>query len=329
MNYSLLLKQVKKNKITAEQLIYLLQKDENAMNAYEDDVFAHDFLGDLHGWSTKQIIHDYYHQGLVQNFGENSVSVDELSPMITEVDLHPYEQNLFYQTIQWPTVRLGEWAFDWGVFPAYQLFLLGDVTVDENQAFAEKTPLGFSRKPFLYPCLLKADSIWMSVTPFEIETMSHVIKEAFGNVLTLGCGMGYVAFMMSEKKEVKSITIVEKDQHVLSMFEQHILPQFPHRHKINLIHQDAFDYLNKEVASTTFDMVFVDIYQTVDDGLPLYLKLKKIEARMSHTKPWFYWLEESMLALIRRQWIERRNFDLIEKGLNKEALLNALIRQLL
>ena len=209
------------------------------------------------------------------------------------------------------------------------MFLLGDVTVDENQAFAEKTPLGFSRKPFLYPCLLKADSIWMSVTPFEIETMSHVIKEAFGNVLTLGCGMGYVAFMMSEKKEVKSITIVEKDQHVLSMFEQHILPQFPHRHKINLIHQDAFDYLNKEVASTTFDMVFVDIYQTVDDGLPLYLKLKKIEARMSHTKPWFYWLEESMLALIRRQWIERRNFDLIEKGLNKEALLNALIRQLL
>jgi hypothetical protein len=214
------------------------------------------------------------------------------------------------------------------VYPAYQLFLRGDVQVDDKNAYEEITPLGFSRQPFLYPCLLKQDSIWMSVTPFEIETMKNTIRIAKGNVLTLGCGMGYVALMMSQKADVRSVTIVEKDLVVLTMFEQHILPQIPHRHKIKLIHQDAFDYLGNTFNLDNVEMVFVDIYQTVEDGLPLYLKFKKIEANTNSHITWTYWLEASMLAMIRREYIVHQTISPL-KNITMNDLSNRSINQAL
>ena len=61
----------------------------------------------------------------------------------------------------------------------------------------------------MFPAILENDRIWMTVTPNEIETMKEPVDQAFGNVLTFGFGLGYYAYMISEKEEVTSITVVE------------------------------------------------------------------------------------------------------------------------
>jgi hypothetical protein len=45
--------------------------------------------------------------------------------------------------------------------------------------------------------------------------------------------------------------------------------------------------------------MFVDIYRTAQDGLPLYTAFKKLENKFKGMK-WHYWLENSILGLFRR-----------------------------
>ena len=73
----------------------------------------------------------------------------------------------------------------------------------------------------------------MSISPNEVFTMDQPIKKAKGKVLTLGCGMGYFAYMVSLKEDVESITIVELEQSVINLFEIYLLPQFENKDKIN------------------------------------------------------------------------------------------------
>lgn len=139
----------------------------------------------------------------------------------------------------------------------------------------------------------------MSVTPFEIETMKNPIEKAQGSVLTLGCGMGYFAFMTSQKECVSKVTIIEKDPFVIQLFQKEILSYFPHKEKIEIVFADGIDYLQHKNIEC-YDLVFIDIYQTVDDGLPIYESLKKIESSLRPKQPWFYWLENSMKAMMKR-----------------------------
>jgi len=71
---------------------------------------------------------------------------------------------------------------------------------------------------------------------------------------------------------------------------------FPHQNKITMVHQDAFEFLNQRVQA---DHMFVDIYRTAQDGLPLYASFKKLENKFQGMK-WHYWLENSILGLFRR-----------------------------
>ena len=75
----------------------------------------------------------------------------------------------------------------------------------------------------------------MTITPNEIETMKEPVDEAFGHVLTFGLGLGYYAYMVSEKENVESITIVETNEDVIDLFNKYILPQFKNAHKIKII----------------------------------------------------------------------------------------------
>ena len=43
----------------------------------------------------------------------------------------------------------------------------------------------------------------MSLKPNEIETMEQPIENANGNILVYGLGLGYFAFMASQKNSVK------------------------------------------------------------------------------------------------------------------------------
>lgn len=155
-----------------------------------------------------------------------------------------------------------------------------------------------------YPAIVQTSikSTWMSVTPNEVYTMAGAISNANGKVLTLGCGMGYFAYMASLKDEVESVTIVEIEQDVIDLFEKHILPQFQHKDKITIIKADAVEYM-KTLADGEFDYCFADIWIGIEDIAP-YFSIKEIGRKLRKTKI-DYWIEESFaIYLSQLVWIE-------------------------
>ena len=155
--------------------------------------------------------------------------------------------------------------------------------------------IGYFKNKFSYLSLIKDDNIWMSVNPNEINTMRPFVNEANGNVLVLGLGMGYIAYMMSLKDEVKSITIVEKDAKIIEIFKAHLFNLFPKKSKIKIIHDDAFRYIENNYK---FDYIFADLWHNPEDGIPMYLRFEKF-AQNKNIKI-NYWLNTSLIAMKRR-----------------------------
>lgn len=139
--------------------------------------------------------------------------------------------------------------------------------------------------------------LWMSITPNEIETMKEAVERGFGKVLTFGLGLGYYAYMASQKNNVESITIIENNQDVIELFKSHVLPQFPNAHKIKIIKADAFEYVEKHMTNGKYDFVFADLWHDVSDGIEMYLKMKEYEKQNPDTV-FTYWIEKSILCYL-------------------------------
>lgn len=164
--------------------------------------------------------------------------------------------------------------------------------------------IGCFTKQFRYPVIFQRSikSTWMSVSPNEVFTMEKPIKRAKGDVLTLGCGMGYFAYMASLKEEVHTITIVECEQNVIDLFETFILPQFEHKDKITIIKGDAIQYMNA-LEDGKYDYCFADIWIGVNDIQP-YFAVKEVGRKFRKMKV-EYWIEDSFAALLSNYvWIE-------------------------
>ena len=186
--------------------------------------------------------------------------------------------------------RSGKLSFFTREYAPYEVFLIDDEK--ENQGRLELS-LGYYEKGLSFPALSKDGTVWMSLIPHEINTMKQAIASAKGNVLTLGLGLGYYAFMVSQKDEVESVTIVENDPKVIAMFQELLLPSFPQKEKIHIVKGDAFDYVKHH--GREFDFTFVDIYHDETDALPLYLRLLHLEQG-----PTAYWIERAILLYFRR-----------------------------
>ena len=121
------------------------------------------------------------------------------------------------------------------------------------------------------------------------ETAAHSCNPAF---ITYGLGLGYYAYMVSEKPEVESVTVVECDDDAINLFKQQILPQFPHGHKLEILKCDAFEFALSDRVKA-FDCVFADIWHDPSDGVPAYRKLKKYE-RLLPKAEFMYWIEPTL-----------------------------------
>ena len=107
----------------------------------------------------------------------------------------------------------------WLKYEPYQGFVYDEIIVDIDN-YSETTPFGYFASEFKYPALIKDDYIWMSLIPHEINTMEQDISKAYGNVLVLGLGLGYFSYMISNKDDVESITIIEKDHEIIDIFNK-------------------------------------------------------------------------------------------------------------
>ncbi len=215
---------------------------------------------------------------------------------VKQLDPNDYINDEFAKTIGFPKVRSNDWMLTKLHYLAYEGFVYNELKIDV-EFYKEETPLGFFTSDIPYLAVIEGDQIWMSVIPHEINTMKEPIRNAFGNVLVLGLGLGYYAFHVSNKDNVTDVTIIEKDEKAIHLFKEYILPKFPHKNKITIIHEDAFVYFK---SMNEFDYVFSDIWHNVGDGLGLYLRIKPLELIYKNTK-FDYWIETSLLAMLRRQ----------------------------
>ncbi|MBQ6731416.1 MAG: hypothetical protein IJR08_05920, partial [Bacilli bacterium] len=187
--------------------------------------------------------------------------------------------------------RKGKYALKYIDYAPYQLFAYDDIKLNN---FKEYSQIGYFDNKFSYLALTEGNNIWMSLNPNEIETMKPYINKARGNVLVLGLGMGYVPFMLSLKNCVKSITIIEKDQEIINLFNELIYSSFENKEKIKIIKGDAIEYARQSQKEGIYDYVFADLWHSPEDGLPLFVSLKRINKNID------CWLEVSLFALLRR-----------------------------
>ena len=215
---------------------------------------------------------------------------------IKELNPDDYKKDKFYQKFSPISVQKNEWIFTKLNYEPFEGFVYDELDVDEN-TYAEHTPLGYFKEEFPYFAVIQNEDIWMSVIPHEINTMKDAIKEATGDVVVLGLGLGYYLYHIHLKDDVKHIRVVEKDKNVIDMFKEHLLPRFEHPEKIEIIEGDALEYIGQGKEP---DFVFADLWHNVGDGEKLYLLLKAKEREHPHPK-YMYWIERSILCMLRRQ----------------------------
>lgn len=224
----------------------------------------------------------------------------KLNEGIKEFDPHALlEENPYWKLLEGLDIKENGLSLGMKTVLPHCLFPLESSHSKGAPRFEEVNGLAYSKSPFSYPEFKQDGRPWMSLVPHEIMTMQEAIKKARGKVLTYGLGMGYFAFMASEKEGVESVTVLEKDPKVISFFKAHLLPLFPKKGKIALIEGDAFADWSEEKEGH-YDYLFADIYHDAEDGLPLYIRLKQREGLAKESA---YWIEEDILIYLRRYLI--------------------------
>lgn len=202
-----------------------------------------------------------------------------------------FENDAYYKNIKFPYVTNENWEFKIMSFGPYEAFLANESVLDKDGRLFPQ--IGFFEEEFPYPAVLQDGREWMTVTPHEIRTTVPAVKKSFGNVLTYGLGLGYFPYMSHMKDNVESVTIVEKDEAVIELFTKYILPQFPHKEKIKVICQDAFEFAENETSKNFYDFIFADTWHDPSDGVEMYEKFKAAE-KHSPKSQYMYWIEATL-----------------------------------
>jgi len=231
-----------------------------------------------------------------ENSEDRRLILDYLSPSVRVLDKTKYENNPYYKNIKLENIKDGNWEIKIEEYKPYQAVICDDMIIKED--FTEVPPLGFFTEPFRFPAILEGGNEWMTLTPVDLHTCEEAIQQAKGKVVTFGLGLGYYAYMASEKKEVESVTVVELSEDVIKLFKKHILPQMPNAHKIKILNCDAFEYAEKIMPKENFDFAFVDTWRDASDGAPMYERMRRLEKYSQNTK-FMYWIENFLISRLR------------------------------
>ncbi len=216
---------------------------------------------------------------------------------VKKLDPSVYENDPYYKNIQIASKKVKNWTLGRQKYAPYEGFIWKDISFFAD--YKEVCNIGYFDREFSFPTVFENGVEWMAIKPNEIETMKESIKKARGEVAVFGLGLGYYAYMVSEKKEVDSVTIIERDESVIELFTKEILPQFANGNKIKIIKSDALEFIKKRDNVVGFDYAFIDLWHDISDGVDIYIKLKKLECNFKC--PVDYWIEDSILSSIRKR----------------------------
>lgn len=139
----------------------------------------------------------------------------------------------------------GEWRIE--------EFEVVDDSLGEIRAILKRDPFEHV-PPGKYKRLMRNSDVIMSNTPMEIETNIDFIRNAKGNVLINGLGMGMVLTAILDKPEVESVTVIESSPDVIALTG----PTFIDHPKLTIINCCAFEY--KPPKGKRYDAVWHDIW---------------------------------------------------------------------
>ena len=314
-------KQLSKEQQTLEQVLFMyLGSRAFASDWLGIDIESLDQLPSIFG--VPDIIFDQIYTEIIRSGSVKPLSFIENDPYMAKVGNRL--NNISY----------GRWRLERDVLAPYSLAIGSGHSVETFFGHVFIPHLCCLNDAFDYPILREYDDnetghAWMSITINEILSMRKHINLAKGNVLTLGCGMGYYAYMAALKGNVESVSIVEKERDVLDVFENAILPYFEPKiaQKVKLIHADAFDFING-LDDGKYDYCFADIWKDYTD-VTLWVKCRRKMSRFSKTKS-SYWVEDHLadiLAFGVRNAITREVSRIVDP-INYNMLTQEIVSQL-
>lgn len=211
--------------------------------------------------------------------------------------LHHLDEKLFTEDPYYKAVRIsegktiGEWEIREDRLTPYTAFVCDDpITLPDGRIIPQ---IGYFDCEFSFLSVLQNGREWMTMMPNELVTQRIPIKKASGRVCTYGLGLGYFAFMCARKDEVESVTVVERDESVIKLFRELLLPCFENKEKIEIVCADAFEFAEKEAPIRAFDYIFADIWHDPSDGVEAYKRFKSLEHLCPETK-FDYWIEKTL-----------------------------------
>ena len=114
----------------------------------------------------------------------------------------------------------------------------------------------------------------MSDTPMERRTNSDFCYTAHGDVLIGGLGIGLILLAVQDKEDIRSITVVEKEQDVIDL----VAPQLPLNEKVKIVCDDIFTF--KPGKGVRYDTIYMDIWQYVNSEV--YREMVRVKRRYCH-----------------------------------------------
>ncbi len=241
-----------------------------------------DIIEDFYIPSSLNDLYSLYKDVFDISFNNKFIKLNELDYIS-----NPYNLNIHPKEFSNSIYKLSYKSFN----PYYPI-LIGDVKVKDNK---EIINLGYfeSITKYSYLSITKDEWIWMEITPHEILTMQDSLNKIEKEVVIYGLGLGYYAYMALLNPKVTKVTVIENDIEIINIFNNYIYPYFKINKPFNIIHTNALEY-NID-SSTSF--TFIDLWHDASDGLMLYLKLKQKE---KDNIIYHYWIEDSLIQLIRR-----------------------------
>lgn len=155
--------------------------------------------------------------------------------------------------------------------------------------------------------------VMMSNTQLEYRTNKAFVDRAHGDVLMVGLGIGMLIKPLTDKPEVKSLTVIEKEPDVIAM----VKPHYEKTPKLRIFEANAHDFEPGDLMGNLpdrWDCVLLDIWPNISsDNLR---EMKKLHGRYAQ------WLNEGGFVkcwsedLARRQ---KREEDAFMKQLRRSA----------
>lgn len=234
-----------------------------------------------------------------------------------------YIRNPYTSHIRFDDLSQTAFKYTQETIQAHELFSVSSILEDENRELNDWMRLRAMDEPYQATFLWQDDEVWMLDAPSEMNTIEPCAKKAKGKVLTFGLGIGFYVYMALLNDDVESVTIVERSPEVIQLFNTVLRPQFPQNKEVVIIHGDAFDYFNEDTLNQ-YDSVFVDIWQSNEDGLEM------IERLLEQYNPPFeqvdFWIESScmeimhaLVFMVLKGMIENKVYK------NKDPMINRIV----